>query len=95
MASNSDSEAINSGAQSPVDGKITSAVLSKQEPISDDLDDDDEDVVKTRKRGDRTNGAHGVDVEDDLDQDDDDLFGDDSDGEEVKRYLRSCLLLRA
>lgn len=63
-------------------GKITSAILSKDDPIPDDLDDDDddEDIVKSRKRGKGANGVAGVDVEDELPEDEaeDDLFGDDT-----------------
>lgn len=60
-------------------GKVTSAILSKEESIPDNLeDDDDDDIVTSKKRGGRTNGRA---VEEEEEADDGDLFGDGSDEE--------------
>ncbi|KAF2156011.1 hypothetical protein K461DRAFT_290975 [Myriangium duriaei CBS 260.36] len=60
-------------------GAITSAILSKDDPIPDNLDEDDDedDVVTSNKRGGRMNGVSGTEVEENLEDDEDDLFGDD------------------
>ncbi|PNS19960.1 hypothetical protein CAC42_7927 [Sphaceloma murrayae] len=84
MSSDSERDATSPPAPDPTNiaepvsttGKVTSAILSKEESIPDNLeDDDDDDVVTSRKRGGRTNGV----AEDDEEADDDDLFGDDAD----------------
>ncbi|KAF4556899.1 Leo1-like protein [Elsinoe fawcettii] len=58
-----------------ISGEVKSAILSKEEPVPDELIDSDEDIkTKRSKRGGRTNGAA-----DDVEEDGGDLFGDDSD----------------